>query len=230
MDPRYFDVFQIYEEPERIFERYRSLLPHLGESPESILDVGCGDGHGLVALRQHYPTARLIGVEVSGPRISAARATTASISRVELLNRDLVERGLPGGPVDEVICTEVLEHVIEWEKLFLCMTQIASKGVVVSVPYNEDLASRRCPHCDEHYYRFGHINSFDERSFSRLVTEGELYFRHTTTETGPIGRGHSLDERWARELCPNCLQVIELDLAGLRHERRTMVVVVRQGR
>src|SRR5690606_10992861 len=45
-------------------------------APERFVDIGCGLGKGLLALRQRYPQAESVGVDLS-PRIAAAAACLA---------------------------------------------------------------------------------------------------------------------------------------------------------
>lgn len=45
-------------------------------APERFVDIGCGLGKGLLALRQRYPQAESVGVDLS-PRIAAAAARLA---------------------------------------------------------------------------------------------------------------------------------------------------------
>lgn len=50
-------------------------------APQTIVDVGCGRGEGLVALKRHYPQARLVGVDASIAVVHAAQQSLAPPSR-----------------------------------------------------------------------------------------------------------------------------------------------------
>lgn len=50
-------------------------------SPQSVLDVGCGAGRGLLALKKRYPSAELMGVDSAFGMARAAREALAPPSK-----------------------------------------------------------------------------------------------------------------------------------------------------
>ncbi|MGD2111132.1 MAG: class I SAM-dependent methyltransferase [Phycisphaerae bacterium] len=75
---------------------------------DRILEVGCGGGHVL----QLFPDSELTGVDVSGEMLRKARRNLEGY-RVVLLKGELDELDLPAGSFDRVVCSEVLEHVVD---------------------------------------------------------------------------------------------------------------------
>jgi len=75
---------------------------------ERILEVGCGGGHVLSMFRD----SRLTGVDVSGEMLAKAKDNLAGYD-VELFKGDIGDQPLSEGSFDGVVCTEVLEHVVE---------------------------------------------------------------------------------------------------------------------
>jgi len=64
---------------------------HVRDLPERILDVGCGDGDGVLFLAREFPAARVRGVDPS------AEAIAAAVARVGLDPEGRVAFK-PGGP------------------------------------------------------------------------------------------------------------------------------------
>lgn len=88
-------------------ERVRELLVHNNVVPSSIVEVGCGAGGVLAALRPHYPEAAMSGYDIAPGAASLWQKHEASGIRFELgdflsLNRHLV---------DLILVLDVLEHL-----------------------------------------------------------------------------------------------------------------------
>jgi 2-polyprenyl-3-methyl-5-hydroxy-6-metoxy-1,4-benzoquinol methylase len=137
-----------------------ALLQKYSAAGDVVLDVGVGMGR----LLARFPSLRRYGMDVSTGYLEIARSKGIQVcySLIEDMpfGRDLF---------DIVVCTDVLEHVLD---LNLCCSRILSVikpgGVlVVRVPYREELASYADPACQ---YRFVHLRYFDEHSL-RLLFE-----------------------------------------------------------
>jgi SAM-dependent methyltransferase len=73
---------------------------------------------------------------------------------------------------DKVICLELLEHL---ENPAITVDQIdytlKKKGVLVaSVPYRERIFMTTCIHCGKLTPHYGHVQSFDEKKITRLLS------------------------------------------------------------
>ena len=68
------------------------LHDRLSSAPAAtVLDVGCGEGWSTIAIARAYPLARIVGVDLDGPSIDAARANAAAAGvgdRVEFRHAD----------------------------------------------------------------------------------------------------------------------------------------------
>ncbi len=69
--------FLLREVESRMLER----LSLVRLEPRTIVDVGCGRGEGILALKRQYPQARLVGVDASPGVVQAARQALAPPSR-----------------------------------------------------------------------------------------------------------------------------------------------------
>lgn len=86
-------------------------------SPASVLDVGCGSGALLQALRRTDPRLRLGGLEHSLTARRRAQAAGLAVRPFDALALDAVGRRALGaelGHWDLVVCLEVAEHLPPW--------------------------------------------------------------------------------------------------------------------
>jgi SAM-dependent methyltransferase len=73
----------------------------------SLLDVGCGNAELLSLIAQRFPGRQLSGVDLSQVAVDANQARFAQM-RFSVAN---VETEALPGPVDAIVCSEVLEHL-----------------------------------------------------------------------------------------------------------------------
>jgi SAM-dependent methyltransferase len=113
---------------DRKFERITSALrEHL--PCRSFLDAGCGDGRYLAALAGRAPTERIAGCDIAERILETARATAAQAGVTPELARANVE-SLPfgDGVFDLVLCTQVLEHVVDAQAVLRELARVLEPG------------------------------------------------------------------------------------------------------
>jgi ubiquinone/menaquinone biosynthesis C-methylase UbiE len=127
--------------PIRLVERRRlqAIRDFLGAVDGlEVLEVGSGGGHVLAM----FPTARLTAVDVSGEYLSIARKNLAGYD-VRFLKGEIDALDLPSQSVDRLICTEVLEHVVDPDRvLAACARLLRSAGVAAITVPNDPLIDR----------------------------------------------------------------------------------------
>lgn len=121
-------------------------------SPRRILDIGSGTGDLAAVLREAYPGAELLGLELSHAGIEHARN---KVPDAVFLQRDLlVGAPLPAEYTDwatHAVCSEVLEHVDDPGRLLSNSSAYMAPGcrLVVTVPggpmtaYDRHIGHRR---------------------------------------------------------------------------------------
>jgi SAM-dependent methyltransferase len=128
----------------------------------SVLDVGCGDGTILEAIKGG---ALKVGIDISRRALSRVKAPNRVLGSAEALPFH--------GPIfDLVILTEVLEHLpdVLFQATLNEIQQVAKKYILVSVPFREDLQQRQtlCSRCGHVYHIHLHLRSFDLGSLGVL--------------------------------------------------------------
>ncbi len=73
----------------------------------SLLDIGCGNAELLRLIDERFPGRALSGVDLSDVVVAQNRARS---ERIAFATADITKDALPG-PVDVVVCAEVLEHL-----------------------------------------------------------------------------------------------------------------------
>ena len=85
-----------------IIRRAHALLPEGGR----ILDIGCGDGHKMLALSS---IGNVVGVDICDTQLEKARARGLKVFRC---NIDTERLPFPDGHFDLIVSSEVIEHVL----------------------------------------------------------------------------------------------------------------------
>lgn len=150
------------------------------EGFRSIVDVSCGRGDLLAALRQALPSGngsprRLVGLEFSERSLSVCRERFGGRwPDVEFRStREVVGSGEP--LADLLIATEVIEHLDDGElAVFLGdLARLAFPGatVFVSTPNNEDYDASKvcCPDCGCVFHRWQHRRVWTSATLSEAL-------------------------------------------------------------
>lgn len=85
---------------------------HPDFKPKVIVDIGCGVGHNTLPLREAFPDARIVAIDVAAPmlRYANARAKSLGVEDVEFWQEDATRTSLPDGCADLVFTTMVLHE------------------------------------------------------------------------------------------------------------------------
>ena len=125
-----------------------------------ILDAGCamGDLLNRIADRQKF-----------GCDFNAEYLQVAHDRGVQTTQCDLEAMPYADGEFDLVVTTDVLEHVMDLNRVIAEMLRVLRPGghLVIRTPDSEDLTGYLEP---DYPYRFAHLRRFDEASFRLLLT------------------------------------------------------------
>ncbi len=157
----------------------RTLDELLGQAaPNSILDVGCGEGVLVHKWAQRYPQARIVGIDLEAPDIQAGWAQHQAPNIEYRINK---AENLPFADGEFALASaiEVLEHVPDPADTVAEMARVARGGhVLVSVPREplwRGLNMARGAYLKDLGNTPGHVNHWSKRSFVELLSRhGEV--------------------------------------------------------
>jgi 2-polyprenyl-3-methyl-5-hydroxy-6-metoxy-1,4-benzoquinol methylase len=110
------------------FEALMSSLPDT--APETILEVGVGEGEVSDRLSARYPKATIVGIDLPDDELEAhwrARGLNG-------LCADIVQLPFPSKSFDLVMGIEVLEHVPDPPAALAELARLSRSDIVLSVP------------------------------------------------------------------------------------------------
>lgn len=143
------------------FKNIHSLIP---AATNSILDVGCGNGAFLKYLEDNGPNIKKAGFE----RSQTAIANKVCKSEIITGSSDRID--YPDNSFDVVLALEVIEHLPFriYESTIKELQRIASKHIIISVPYRERQRLIKCPYCGCSFSPYFHLRSFNEKIIKAL--------------------------------------------------------------
>lgn len=78
----------------------------------SVLDVACGHGDGLRAIRRRFPAAELTGIDLNPWAVRAATEATAADQRITFIHGDAFAYA-PPAPFDVIVCSQFTHHLTD---------------------------------------------------------------------------------------------------------------------
>ncbi len=150
----------------------------LQADPQSLLDVGCGEGVLTHQWAQRLgDQRRVVGIDLDDP---ALHAEWAKRTAPNLEYRVMKAENLPfaDGEFDAATAIEVLEHVPDAEHTVAEMARVAKRWLLVSVPREplwRGLNMARGAYWKDLGNTPGHLNHWSKRSFVALLSRhGEV--------------------------------------------------------
>ena len=141
-------------------------------NPQSLLDVGCGEGVLVQKWANAIAPRRVVGLDLEDPVIQAEWAKRPAPN---LEYKIMKAENLPfaDGEFDVASAIEVLEHVHDPEHTVAEMARVASGHLLVSVPREpmwRALNMARGAYLKEFGNTPGHLNHWSKRSFVALLS------------------------------------------------------------
>lgn len=147
-------------------------------APESILDVGCGEGVLTVEWARRLGARRVVGIDLDDPKLRAEWEKRAR-PNLEFRVEEATRLSFGDDEFDLAGAVEVLEHVPQPEATVAEMARVARRHLLVSVPREplwRGLNMARGAYLRELGNTPGHVNHWSKRAFVSLLS------RHGTVQ------------------------------------------------
>jgi len=114
-------------------QRLNTLCKLLTETnPQTVLDAGCGEGHLLERLQTLLPHAHLQGADALAVPLAQAHLRA---KRATLVESPLETLPFVSETFDAVVCTEVIEHVVEPARVLAELWRVLKPGGTLIVTF-----------------------------------------------------------------------------------------------
>ena len=175
---------------------YAALPPLMGETDlnracidriladvagESVLDAGCGRGWLAAEIARRHPGMRVVGADMKRPaRADAPHNLAFAEGRLGRLPFD-------DGAFDTVVCTHVLEHILDLDGALADLRRIARRRLILVVPKEREAKYPLNLHV--HFFPYAHsflnrIRAPAGRSACTLL-HGDFYYCEDAEGAGP---------------------------------------------
>ena len=119
----------------------------------SVCDVGCGTGSLLTHMRAAHPDLRrLVGVDF-------VVDDAADIKGVEYVAAKIESLPFADGEFDTVVCTHVIEHVLDYKQAITELRRIAKKRLIIVVPREREYRYTFNPHFNFFPYTYAFLRA-----------------------------------------------------------------------
>jgi SAM-dependent methyltransferase len=158
----------------RLMTGFESTLDELWNkaAPESILDVGCGEGVLTEQWADKLGSRRIVGIDLDDPKLKA-EWDKRQRGNLEYRVEDATNLSYGDNEFDMSTAIEVLEHVPDPERTVSEMARVAKRWVLVSVPREplwRGLNMARGAYWKDFGNTPGHINHWSKRSFVSMLS------------------------------------------------------------
>lgn len=123
---------------------------------ETVLDVGCGTGFLLDHVKRERPGLALTGVD-----FIVEEGTRTRHPDIRFEQAAIEQLPFADGAFDTVICTHVLEHILEFRQALSELRRVARRRLILVVPQEREYRFTFNPHL--HFFPYPH-------SFLRYLT------------------------------------------------------------
>jgi len=158
----------------RLMRGFHATLDELWAraAPESVLDVGCGEGVLTYQWAERLGDRRVVGIDLDDPKLRAEWEQRTR-PNLEFRAEEATSLSFDDEEFGMACAIEVLEHVPEPAATLAEMARVASRHLLVSVPREplwRGLNMARGAYLRDLGDTPGHVNHWSKRAFASLLS------------------------------------------------------------
>ena len=158
----------------RIMGGFQTTLDELWHraDPQSLLDVGCGEGVLTHEWARRMGERRIVGIDLDDTKLAAEWAERQR-PNLEYRVEEATQLSFADGEFDVATAIEVLEHVPDPAATVAEMARVADRWLLASVPREplwRGLNMARGSYWGQLGNTPGHVNHWSKRSFVQLLS------------------------------------------------------------
>jgi 2-polyprenyl-3-methyl-5-hydroxy-6-metoxy-1,4-benzoquinol methylase len=174
---------KLYSEHPRVHEATDNSLACLQRIAadaigSSVCDVGCGTGALLAHVRDHAaaPFDRLVGVDMIEPDRPLGEG-------IEFVSSWVEDLPFPDKAFDTVICTHVLEHILDYRRAIAELRRIARRRLIIVVPREREGIYTFNPHFNFFPYKHSFLRAMIPVPTTHVCTDigRDIYYMEDHT-------------------------------------------------
>lgn len=121
-----------------------------------VLDVGCGTGATLRFLRAHAgnEASHYTGVDYAVPEAGGEVVSDGTSGGIAYQQGDVLKLGFDDDAFDTVICSHVLEHVLDIRAAIAELRRVTARRLIIVVPREREYIHNFNPHL--HFFPYLH--------------------------------------------------------------------------
>lgn len=162
-------------------QRLNQIVQLIPKNAKNLLDIGCGEGqllerieyakHGdkdILVYSMNNSNLKTTGIDITKVAIESAKKRC---KQTKIIKADFNEYDFKEEKFDIIICTEVLEHIINYKETINRMKELLTENgtLIISFPNERNLTigrfflNRKPPKVVDH------VNSFNPKQMQELV-------------------------------------------------------------
>ena len=111
----------------------RTICHLVGSLPgRNLLDAGCGEGYVMHILSQKQPRISFVGIDNRMEALETARLWSPAAAYI---CADIIKLPFREKTFDITVCTEVIEHVVEYDETLRELRRVTSGYCILSAPW-----------------------------------------------------------------------------------------------